>query len=121
MKKLLIALAASIGIAESCLAQHVYTVEGQFGYILSNRFLMPHRDRYYDKHPPVPPLAPWYTYWPAEAMNQPIAPMSFPFWPGQNYQAPPANQPGNGQFQNTSGHPNYYYFTAPNQYIYPAR
>ena len=65
-------------------------------------------------------LAPWYTYWPAEAMNQPIAPMSFPFWPGQNYQAPPANQPGNGQFQNISGHPNFY-FSAPNQYIYPAR
>ena len=72
------------------------------------------------KHPPIPPLAPWYTYWPSEAINQPIAPMAYPYWPGANYQAPPANQQGNGQL-GAQNHPNYFYYYGSNSYVYPAR
>ncbi|MSR30102.1 MAG: hypothetical protein EXR99_01230 [Gemmataceae bacterium] len=119
MKKTILALVAAALFANEGYCQMVYTAQSQWGYLFSNYFLMPHRDRYHMRHPPVPPLAPWYTYWPAEAHAQPIAPMTYPFWPGSNYQAPPGHsQPVS---QAPAPRPNVYYYFPHSSYIYPAR
>ena len=121
MKKIVLGILMALITVPSVKAEMLYTAQGQMGFFISRWSQMPHENaRYQKNHPPVPPLAPWYTYWPSEAINQPIAPMAYPYWPGANYQAPPANQQGNGQL-GAQNHPNYFYYYGSNSYVYPAR
>jgi len=104
MKKIVLGILIALFSVSSVKAEMLYTVQGQMGVLLSRWYQSPHHHAHYNKrHPPIPPLAPWYTY-----------------WPGATYQAPPGNQPGNGQLD-MQNHPNYFYYHGSNSYIYPAR
>lgn len=121
MKKIVLGFLIALFSVSGVRAEMLYTVQGQMGVLLSRWYQSPHYSAYYNKrHPPIPPLAPWYTYWPSEAINHPIAPISYPYWPGATYQAPPGNQPGNGQLD-MQNYPNYFYYHGSNSYVYPAR